>query len=238
MRQGAVGQVRQVEDQGRSLVEKRMADPVRHQTEVVALRALADSDLPVPELVRVEPGSVLMTLMPGERLDSLDPAAHLDGLRASMALLRRLHELPPPPGLPSTPDDVLIIRRYQEAGGPPLPLHVPPSGRPVFCHGDWTGGNLLAIDGEITAVIDWEAAHAGDPLRELSRVAWSAARKNPPAFAIIIDAYGADLAAARAWSAIHAAELWLWFLEAGPPEYLEDLTVELQNWPEGTFTLD
>ncbi|WP_179750097.1 hypothetical protein [Microlunatus parietis] len=59
-----------IDHQGRRVVEKRMADPDRHGTEVVALRALADADLPVPELVEVKPGSILMTYLPGERLDS------------------------------------------------------------------------------------------------------------------------------------------------------------------------
>jgi len=68
MRQGAVGHVRLVERGGRSLVEKRMTDPARHDVEVSALRALAGTGLPVPELVAASPGSILMTLMPGDRL--------------------------------------------------------------------------------------------------------------------------------------------------------------------------
>ncbi|WP_161606327.1 phosphotransferase family protein [Microlunatus speluncae] len=232
MRQGAVGHVRLVEHDGRSVVEKRMADPARHDTEVLALRALAPTGLPVPELIRVEPGSILMTLLPGRRLDGDEPDIRLAGLRASMTLLREVHGLQPPPGLPSAPDDALIIRRYREAGGPPLPLAIPPAGPAVFCHGDWTDANLLAIDGRITAVVDWEAAHRGDPLRELARAAWGAAQKDPRAFDVIVDEYGADRAAVRAWSAIHAAELWLWFAEAGPADYLEQLTVTLRRWPE------
>lgn len=103
----------------------------------------------------------------------------------------------------------------------------------MFCHGDWTDGNLLAVDARITAVIDWEASHLGDPLRELSRAAWAAARKDPRSFDALVFAYGAEPAAVRAWLPIHAAELWLWFAEAGPPAYLEQLTGELRNWPHG-----
>jgi aminoglycoside phosphotransferase len=231
MLQGAVGHVRLVEHGGRTVVEKRIADPVRHNTEVLALAALAHAGLPVPELVRVRSGSILMTLMPGERLDSRGADLRLDGLRASATLLRRLHSMQPPRHLPPAPDDALIIRRYRDAGGPPLPLVIPPGQEPVFCHGDWTDGNLLAEEGRITGVVDWEAAHAGDPIRELSRAAWAAARKDPRSFEVIVDAYGADLAAVQAWTAIHAAELWLWFAEAGPPEYLEELTAELLVWP-------
>ncbi|MEH0972615.1 phosphotransferase [Micromonospora sp. CPCC 205546] len=231
MRQGAVGHVRLVERRGRRLVEKRMTEPSRHDTEVLALRALADTGIPAPELVEVSPGAILMSLMPGERLDSNDADVRLDGLRASATLLRRLHELEPPDGLPAAPDDALIVRRYRDAGGPPLPFAVPPAGRAVFCHGDWTDGNLLAVNGDITAVVDWEAAHLGDPLRELARAAWGAARKDPRSFDVLVEEYGADPAVVRAWSTIHAAELWLWFAEAGPPEYLEQLTGELRSWP-------
>lgn len=233
MRQGAVGHVRLVEHQGRSLIEKQIADPARHRTEALALSALPNRGLPVPELVEVRPSSVMMTLMPGDRLDSVSvsPDVRLRGLRHSAMLLRRLHELSPPAGLPAAPDDTGIIRRYREAGGPPLPFVIPPATRPAFCHGDWTDANLLAVDGRITGVVDWEAAHVGDPVRELSRAAWAAARKDPRALDTFVTAYGADPACVQAWLPIHAAELWLWFAEAGPPEYFQQLTTELNAWP-------
>lgn len=50
MRQGAVGAVRLVERGGRRLVEKRLADPARHENELRALRGLVGSGLPVPEV--------------------------------------------------------------------------------------------------------------------------------------------------------------------------------------------
>ncbi|MGC5077154.1 phosphotransferase family protein [Agrococcus sp. DT81.2] len=231
MRQGAVGHVRLVERDGRALVEKRLGDPLRHDTEALALRALAGTGIPVPGLVEVTPGSIVMTRMPGERLDDVAPEVRLDGLRASAVLLKTLHETEPPSGLPDAPDDARIIDRYLAAGGPPLPLAVPPASPPVFCHGDWGDGNLLAADGRITAVLDWEKAHVGDPLREVSRAAWGAARKDPRSFEAIATPYGADADALSAWVPIHAAELWLWFAEVGPPEYLDQLTAELLAWP-------
>lgn len=232
MRQGAVGTVRPVERDGRRLVEKRLSDPARHDTEVRALRALAGSPLPVPEVVEERPGAILMTELPGSRLDDADLHARIEGLRASAALLRRLHAVEIPAGLPPAPDDAAIVARYRAAGGPALPLAIPAAVGTVFCHGDWTDGNLLAVDGRITGVVDWEAAHAGDPLRELSRAAWGAARKDPRSAGALIAGYGADPDAVRAWFPIHAAELWLWFATAGPPEYLAQLTAELRAWPE------
>ena len=70
MLQGAVGRVQLTARHGRSLVEKRFTDRLRRDTEVLALRALAHQGLPVPELVEVGTESILITLMPGERLDS------------------------------------------------------------------------------------------------------------------------------------------------------------------------
>ncbi len=232
MRQGAVGHVQLVERHGRTVVEKRFPDLARRDTEVLALRALAGQRLPVPELVEVRSQSILMTLLPGGRVDDGSSELRRARLEGSAAWLRRLHELPPPPGLPAAPDDEAVVRRYRDAGGPALPLVVPPTGRLRFCHGDWTDGNLLAVDDRITGIVDWEAAHLGDPLRELSRAAWGAARKDPRSADALVTGYGADLAAVRAWYPVHAAELWLWFAEAGPVAYFEQLTEELARWPD------
>ena len=230
MLQGAVGQVRRVEWNGRSVVEKRFVDLDRRDVEVVALRALADQELPVPELLEVRADAILMTMMPGDRVDSDGSELRVQRLRASGSRLRRLHELPAPVGLPPAPDDASIVARYRDAGGPPLPLVVPPASPAVFCHGDWTAGNLLAVGADITAVIDWEAAHLGDPLRELSRAAWGSSLGDERSVDALVDGYGADAAVVRAWFPIHAAELWLWFTEAGPAEYLERLTTRLKHW--------
>ena len=94
--QGAVGQVRSVRWRGRSAVEKRFADPARLAIEVVALRALAEQDLPVPELLLVRADSILMTLMAGDRVDSDSSEQRVERLRASGTLLRGLHSLPVP----------------------------------------------------------------------------------------------------------------------------------------------
>ena len=100
----------------------------------------------------------------------------------------------------------------------------------MFCHGDWTAGNLLAVGPGITAVLDWEAAHLGDPRRELARAAWGASLDDERSVEALIDGYGADSATVRTGFPIHAAELCLWFTEAGPPEYLERLINRLKQW--------
>jgi aminoglycoside phosphotransferase (APT) family kinase protein len=48
-------------------------------------------------------------------------------------------------------------------------LDHPPRERPAtLVHGDFRNGNLMVRpDGEVTAVLDWELAHIGDPMRDL-----------------------------------------------------------------------
>lgn len=40
-------------------------------------------------------------------------------------------------------------------------------------HGDFRNGNILVADGQLTAVLDWELAHIGDPMEDL---AWMCVR--------------------------------------------------------------
>ena len=171
------------------MVEKRFTDVVRRDTEIVCSPRPGHHDLPVPELLDVEEASIFLTLMPGERVDSDRSERRVQRLRVSERWLRRLHELSAPRGLPPAPDDASIVARYREAGGPPLPLVVPPACPAVFCHGEWTAGNLLAVDADITAVLDWEAAHLGDPLRELSRAAWGSSLDDERSAEALIDGY-------------------------------------------------
>lgn len=43
-------------------------------------------------------------------------------------------------------------------------------GRPVLLHGDMTLANILLENGALTAVLDWEFAHIGDPAEEIGYV--------------------------------------------------------------------
>ena len=66
--------------------------------------------------------------------------------------------------------------RYQSYGTPQPMIdyaarwlldHLPPACRPALTHGDFRNGNLMVnVDG-IVAVLDWELAHIGDPMRDL-----------------------------------------------------------------------
>jgi aminoglycoside phosphotransferase (APT) family kinase protein len=49
--------------------------------------------------------------------------------------------------------------------------HLPPAERTVLVHGDYRSGNFLYDDGgRITAILDWELAHLGDPHEDLGWV--------------------------------------------------------------------
>jgi aminoglycoside phosphotransferase (APT) family kinase protein len=43
----------------------------------------------------------------------------------------------------------------------------PPGATPVLVHGDYRTGNYLADERGVTAILDWEGAHLGDPIEDL-----------------------------------------------------------------------
>ena len=123
----------------------------------------------------------------------------------------------------------------------------PPAERVTLVHGDYRTGNFLYTnDGEITAVLDWEMAHIGDPLEDL---AWSldplwssnahlAGRLLPREDAISIweSASGlkVDRAAFRWWqvfASVKALAIWI----SSAEDYVNGTTKEpilaLAGWP-------
>lgn len=54
-----------------------------------------------------------------------------------------------------------------------LEAHAPPASRISIVHGDYRVGNFLALNGRITAILDWELVHLGDPHEDL---AWAGLR--------------------------------------------------------------
>ncbi len=48
-----------------------------------------------------------------------------------------------------------------------LPNRLPKPAPLAMCHGDYQPSNFLYEDGRITGVIDWEAAHVGDPREDI-----------------------------------------------------------------------
>jgi len=48
-----------------------------------------------------------------------------------------------------------------------LEKHAPPAARPALVHGDFRVGNLMFDERGLTAVLDWELCHIGDPVEDL-----------------------------------------------------------------------
>ncbi|MGE3392286.1 MAG: phosphotransferase family protein [Gammaproteobacteria bacterium] len=99
-------------------------------------------------------------------------------------VLARIHALDVPPArldepLADTPPAALVEQtwaRYRALGTPQpmidytarwLLANLPPSPRHTLVHGDFRNGNLMVGEQGIVAVLDWELAHFGDPLRDL-----------------------------------------------------------------------
>lgn len=54
-----------------------------------------------------------------------------------------------------------------------LRKHAPAEGRATIVHGDYRVGNFLQSNGHVTAILDWELVHLGDPHEDL---AWAGLR--------------------------------------------------------------
>ena len=67
-----------------------------------------------------------------------------------------------------------MLRRIHSVGLSAVPVVTARSGSPVLVHGDYGPQNVLLdpAAGAITAVVDWEWAHAGDGLEDLSWCEW------------------------------------------------------------------
>ncbi|MGH9113523.1 MAG: phosphotransferase family protein [Acidimicrobiales bacterium] len=60
-----------------------------------------------------------------------------------------------------------------------LPEH---DGEPVLVQGDTGPGNLLYLDGKVSAIVDWELAHVGDPMDDIAWLSWRAIQHGFPEF--------------------------------------------------------
>jgi aminoglycoside phosphotransferase (APT) family kinase protein len=64
-------------------------------------------------------------------------------------------------------DELRLARPAMELGFEWLTRHRPPPGPPTLVHGDLRLGNLLVDRAGVTAILDWELAHIGDPAEDL-----------------------------------------------------------------------
>jgi aminoglycoside phosphotransferase (APT) family kinase protein len=164
------------------------------EREAALLQAVAAAGVPVPPVRAVlSPGDALgrgfvMDRLPGETRPKRllgDPA--YAGARAALIgqcgrALAALHAMPlqrlPALRVATARDELALWERRWRAHGGARPAfelalrwlhaHVPDAPTRVApVHGDFRNGNLLVDADGLRAVLDWELAHAGDPLEDL-----------------------------------------------------------------------
>ena len=219
---------------GRALVLRRdppgAADPVAMAREAECLRAAARAGVPVPALVAAGDGHdvtgtphLVMAHVAGESLpprllrDDRYAAARAGLARELGRVLARIHGVDPAevPTLEHVPDALATLRATHDAFGEARPAlevafrwladHRPPTVPPALVHGDFRHGNLLVTPDGLTAVLDWELAHVGDPREDLG---WACVRAWRFGFTPEVGGFGsrADLLAGYAEEAGEAPD--------------------------------
>lgn len=164
------------------------------EREAALYAALASTAVPTPQLlgVREDGTALLMERSPGTSdLASLCAEEQRRVFESFMAALGELHRLDPATlgldGMPqpsSAQEHALIdLRMWRGLLDGALPVHEPlldyafgwlhahaPDSvqRTVLVHGDLGPGNFVAHEGQVTALVDWEMAHVGDPMDDLA----------------------------------------------------------------------
>ncbi len=156
------------------------------------LRALADTDVPVPAIVAVdeeEPAWFAMELVVGESLEpvlddpEVEPSTAAARMRRAAEVLPALHAVPlasiPDTGDVLSPADELdrwsktlaaVTVELVEGADELVRLlrrDIPEAITPTLVHGDYRLGNIISDGLEPAALIDWEIWSAGDPRVEL-----------------------------------------------------------------------
>ena len=144
---------------------------------------LVNETIPVPEILLYGPRYTVCKFMPGKMLKDAPDAARSAG--RILGRLRRFHfteagrllsdgRVEPWPfrEFNETMFANPVVRRWlghdRIARLRRLPKPEPES--PTLVHGDFNPTNLLTLNGEITAVLDWEFAMSGPPLLDLANL--------------------------------------------------------------------
>lgn len=141
--------------------------------EAAALSALAGR-LPVPPVIDSGDVTLRLSLLPGvPGQELIDDGLALPVLRACGQMLRRIHAI--------DPAEVHVSGERDDSA--------------VLVHGDYGPQNALLdpAAGEVTAVVDWEWVHAGDPVEDVAWCEWIIRMHHPEHLAALssfFDAYG------------------------------------------------
>ncbi|GGS77146.1 tyrosine protein kinase:aminoglycoside phosphotransferase [Planobispora rosea] len=171
--------------------------------EAALMRAAAAGGVPVPRILSAGDGHVLMTRVAGETIprkilrDEAFAAARPRLAGRCGEILAAIHRMPlsclpqATPRPQAVPDDPLATwRDLLDLTGQPHPVFElgfrrlaasrPVSHRVTVVHGDFRNGNLVVGPDGVEAVLDWELAHAGDPLEDLGWLCVKAWRFGSP----------------------------------------------------------
>jgi aminoglycoside phosphotransferase (APT) family kinase protein len=143
-------------------VTKVYAGPAAVERAEIERRALARlaGQIPVPEVLGVERDRLTMAYVPGGHgQDLLDAGFAADVLAGCGHLLRRLQNVDPTALFDRDPGGAVIV------------------------HGDFGPNNVLFAPDcvEVTAVLDWEFCHPGDPIEDLAWCEWIVRAHHPAA---------------------------------------------------------
>ena len=191
------------------------AEPYTVAREAEIYRAISGSPVKAPRLIAVHPGrhAILTERAPG-RADFrrlADPAHRVTVVQEFIAALAELHRLdiarmglegfdPAATIADHVGREIAIWRAMYAETGRSDPLvdlalawldrQLPrPDARPVLVHGDAGPGNFLFDAGHMTALLDWELAHLGDPMEDLAWFSMRCAMEPVPGFADRIAEY-------------------------------------------------
>jgi aminoglycoside phosphotransferase (APT) family kinase protein len=128
-------------------------------------------------MARVEGETIARKILRDDAFASLRPrlARELGGI------LARLHAIDvarlPPLGRVTAADELAQMHETYRADGQPRPVfeyafrwladHAPAEPPPSLVHGDFRLGNFIVDGRGVGAILDWELAHLGDPLRDI-----------------------------------------------------------------------
>ena len=184
--------------------------PMSHASEAAVIEAARVAGVTAPEVLTVLQESdglgsgFIMRALPGtsnpKDILAMDGADTI--LREAARDLARIHSLK----REDLPEEVPVMdyraaiadlrQQFKEAGGdrPIIALglkwmedNCPDPCEPVLNHGDYRMGNILAQEGHLTGVLDWELAHFGDPHEDLAfgcMAVWRFARYDRPALGL------------------------------------------------------
>ncbi len=193
-------------------------DPWTLHREATVYVALQDGPVPVPRVLGVHPvhQAMLSERVRGRNWFSriADPAEQEATARDFMSILVALHaldatalDLPAFPVVRTVADGVRAEleewdRVLDERGGAPDPAlvfslrwlrrNVPDyDGPPVLVQGDTGPGNFMYERGRVTAVVDWELAHLGDPMDDIAWLCLRATQEPLPDLPALLREYEA-----------------------------------------------